>query len=219
MLRECPECKGTVSDQANACPRCGYPLVQQGQQSQFETKSPPSAHSPVFMVLGLVGLFVSLFTPRLIVTLPVLGTLCCATISLIRREQARVVSVLVLLAAGGLLLFSGFDTSVGLDANKAAAALKSVEVVNWTWKKDPSFGTKGTIRWQAQLRNISRQYIASARVELTTYDAAGKLVATAFSYVSAIPPGETRSEESFAAYYRTEESAKLQVTDVRFSTP
>jgi hypothetical protein len=215
MLGECPECKGTASDQADTCPRCGYRLRQQGQPSTPEAKP---ARSPVFMVLALIGLLVSLVTPRLIFTLPILGTLSCATVSVFRRERAWVVSILVILLAGGLLLFNSIDTPSGR-ASLNPAALKFVEMVGWTWRKDPSFGTKGTIRWNAQVRNISTQYIASVRLELTTYDAAGKLVATTFAYVQAIPPGEIRSTESFADYYRTEERAALQVTDVRFSGP
>lgn len=32
-LITCPECKGTVSDKAFACPSCGYPLSQPGSSA------------------------------------------------------------------------------------------------------------------------------------------------------------------------------------------
>jgi hypothetical protein len=50
-----------------------------------------------------------------------------------------------------------------------------------------------------------------------TYDSSGKLVSTTFQFVSAIPPGETRSAASYADYYGTEIDAKIQVAEVHFS--
>lgn len=38
-----------------------------------------------------------------------------------------------------------------------------------------------------------------------------------FSYVSGIPPGQTRSDKSFATYFGTEKKPSIQVADVRFS--
>ena len=97
--------------------------------------------------------------------------------------------------------------------------MKAVELVSWNWRPDPSFGGKGTIHWNAQVRNVSDKYVENVRLELTTYDAAGHLVTTTFTFVSAIPTGEVRSEESYADYYRTEQRAAVQVTSVRFSRP
>lgn len=211
MIQQCPECKGTVSDQAASCPHCGHPLAKPAIVA-----SPKTPRAPVFMVLALFGLIVCLFTPRIIVALPVLGTIACAVISLFRRERARLVSVLVLVGAVGILVLSG-GTS-GSFPGSDPSALRAVEIVSWNWRPDPSFGGKGTIHWNAQVRNISQKYVESVRLELTTYDASGQLVTTAFTFVSAIPPGETRSEESYADYYGTERRAAVQVTSVRFST-
>jgi hypothetical protein len=169
------------------------------------------------MVLALFGLIVSLFTPRIIVSLPVLGTIACAVISLFRRESARVLSGLVLVGAAAILFWSG-GTSGRLPGSEPSA-LRAVEIVSWNWRPDPSFGNKGTIHWNAQVRNVSGKYVENVRLELTTYDASGKLVTTAFTFVSAIPPGEARSDESYAPYYGTEQRAAVQVTSVRFSTP
>lgn len=212
MIRECPECKGAVSDQAGACPHCGHPLVKPVVVSSAKARP-----APVFMVLALLGLIASLFTPRLIVALPVLGTMTCAVLALFRREPARVLSVLTLVGAGGLLTLSSTTTSqlIGDDPS----ALKAVEIVSWNWRPDPSFGRKGTIHWNAQVRNLSQRYIESVRLELTTYDSAGQLITTAFTFVGAIPPGETRSDESYADYYGTEQRAALQVVSVHFSGP
>jgi hypothetical protein len=64
---------------------------------------------------------------------------------------------------------------------------------------------------------LSQKYVESVRLELTTYDAAGQLVTTAFTFIVAIPPGEARSKESYADYYGTEHHAAVQVAGVRFS--
>jgi hypothetical protein len=213
MIQECPECKGKVSDQAASCPHCGHPLNAQAP----EVTQPKARPAPVFMVLAFLGLIASLFTPRLIVALPIFATMAFAAISLFRRERPRLLSGLALVGAAGLLLLSG-STSSQL-SGEDPSALKAVEIVSWNWRRDPSFGTKGTIRWNAQVRNLSNRYIESVRLELTTYDSGGKLVTTAFTFVRAIPPGETRSDESHADYYGTEQRATLQVARVRFSTP
>ena len=95
--------------------------------------------------------------------------------------------------------------------------LDAAEISDWNWRKDASFGTDGTIHWTVQIRNTSGRYIESVRVEFTTYDSSGKLVSTTFTYVDAIAPGGTRSESSYADYYRTEEKAATVITNVRFS--
>lgn len=210
MLQHCPECGGTVSDQATACPHCGHPVATAPLQS-----APSARHSPVFSVLALLGLIVCLFTPRLIVTLPILGTLGCGIVALFRRERARALAVVSLIGAGGLLILS--SGSSGKRIGEDAAALSAVEIVDWNWRSDPSFGKDGTIHWNAEVRNLSQRYIENVRLELTTYDAAGRLVASDFTYVGAIPPGGARSDKAYADYYGTEKRAELRVASVHFS--
>ncbi len=74
MIQQCPECKGSVSDQAARCPHCGHLLG-----TPVPLTIPKTRSAPVFMVLALFGLMVCLFTPRIIVALPILGTIACAS--------------------------------------------------------------------------------------------------------------------------------------------
>jgi hypothetical protein len=106
-------------------------------------------------------------------------------------------------------------TSSGAPSDPAAMA--AVKLDDWNWSANPDFGGKGAIVWHASVRNVSDKYVESVKVELTTYDASGKLVASDFTYVDAIPPGETRSKEGYADYYGTEGNATAQITDVRFA--
>jgi len=45
-LVACPECQSQVSDQAESCPRCGYPLKRQRDAAKA---SPPPAEPKVFL--------------------------------------------------------------------------------------------------------------------------------------------------------------------------
>jgi hypothetical protein len=96
-----------------------------------------------------------------------------------------------------------------------APLVESLEVVDWNWRKDPGFGTDGAIIWNVQVKNNSSQYVEGVRVDLTTYDAAGKLVTSDFTYVDAIPPGGIRSEQSYADYYGAEATADVQIVSAR----
>lgn len=117
---------------------------------------------------------------------------------------------------------TSYRWSAAASANSAPAAVQRrpeeyAEIVDWNWRKDPSFGTRGTILWTVEVRNTSDRYMESVRVDMTTYDAGGGLVSSNFTYVTAIPPGETRSSQSYADLYRTEETARAVVASARFA--
>jgi hypothetical protein len=183
-----------------------------------EIPAPVPKQYPIstFTIIASLGFVICLFTPRLIVALPIFGTVICAVIAIFRKERARVFSAIVLALTIGLLFFSSSGiSSSGSSSN--LASLSSVKVEDWNWKKDPSFGTEGTIRWSVKIKNLSEKYVESVKVELTTYDQSGKLITTAFTFVSSIPPGDTRSKQGFANYYGTEQKASLKVVNVRFA--
>lgn len=63
-LRECPDCHGEVSDQANACPHCGYPISQlkSPPQEENETVSSPStaeksSSKHIYLAAIAIGIF------------------------------------------------------------------------------------------------------------------------------------------------------------------
>ena len=211
MLKKCPECGGATSDQASTCPHCGHPLVSGPRPIPEVAQN----RSPVFTILAALGFFLCLFTPRLILVLPLFGTIAFAVIALFRRERGRAASISVLVLTVGLFLVNAVGSPSG--SRSDSASLESVKIDDWNWSVDPEFGTSGTVRWNANVRNVSDKYIESVRLELTTFDKNGKLIASDFTFVGAIPPGGTRSEESYADYYGTEGNATIQVTDVRFA--
>jgi hypothetical protein len=95
--------------------------------------------------------------------------------------------------------------------------LDAAEITDWNWQKDPDFGTDGTIKWNVQVRNKSSANIESIKVDFITYDKEGKLVASSFTYLHAIPPGEARTRKSYADLYMTEARAVVQISEVRLA--
>lgn len=217
MLTKCPACDGVVSDQAAACPHCGHPLAGVAPVPDPTAASPPpvARRAPVFTLLAALGLVLCLFAPRIVFILPLFGTVACAVIGLFRKERFRWISGVVLVLAALLLV----AVSSGAGTGSSQAELSAVKVDDWNWAADPEFGSRGAIKWTVSVRNVSDRYVQNAKVELTTYDKAGKLIATDFTFVDAIPPGEVRTEESYADLYGNEGNASLQVTSVDFASP
>jgi hypothetical protein len=63
-----------------------------------------------------------------------------------------------------------------------------------------------------------RQKVELAQVDFVSRDAAGNALASDFTFVGPIPPGETRANESLAEYTGTEASAEFQLGEVQFGT-
>jgi len=216
MLVECTECKGQISDTAETCPHCGYPGP--GRQASDATAPTDRQRPPLLLAIGAVALILSLFAPIFLMFFPIMVALGCAIASLILKERWRPAAVGVLVC--GVVIFvlahSGHPGGSLPDA-PSSSDLASAEITDWNWSKDPDFGTHGTIKWNVSVHNVSSRPLRNVRVEFSTYDNEGKLVATTFTYVDAIPPGETRSDNSFADLYRTEVRAEVKITDVNFS--
>ena len=214
MLIKCPECKTEVSSQATSCPKCGHPLAVQ------ETPQTKVRRTPIFVTLAAIALLLSLSTPRFLLFFPLMGVLGFSIVSLLRREKGSVVALLVLILGVGVYVLSESSTTLtatSLGQSTQMQDLKTAEIVDWNWSSDPDFGSNGAIKWNVQVRNKSAKPMSLVKVEFTTYDKAGKLIASDFTYVQAIPAGQTRSDESYADYYGTEDKAGVQVADVTFA--
>lgn len=216
MLISCLECKREISDQAESCPHCGHPLKRPAAAEPAAPQTKQGS-APIFLVLGAIALVLALGTPRFLLFFPLIGTIGFAAISLFRRERARSAGVLVLVCGIGLWVLNE-SPSTGSNTSAETASrtltLSSVEISDWNWRKDPNFGTRGTIKWNVSVKNKGPENLRNVKVEFTTYDGAGKMVSTTFTYVSAIPPGETRSESSYADFYGTEARAATRISEV-----
>jgi zinc-ribbon domain len=185
MLIICSECNREVSDRAQSCPHCGAPLVSVINKSAVAELS--ATRTPVFVIVAVVALILGLVTPRLLLFFPLMVAFACAIISLFRKEKGRLGAVLVLVLGFGLV---AVDQTTG---PSNSSAINAAEITSWNWRPDPSFGTRGTIKWNVEVRNKSSRNIRDVKVEFSTYDSAGNLIATTFTFVNAIPPGQTSS--------------------------
>jgi hypothetical protein len=227
MLIACPECGHQVSDAAPTCPNCGHPLKAPAPPpspslSVAATATENTRKSPVLLIIAAISLALSLFTPMLLLFFPIMVTLGCATASLIRRESGRPFAIVVLVLGVGLFVLAQIGKSSSFPGGTSStfgegSNLDAAQIVDWNWHKDPDFGTRGTIKWNILVRNVSARPLSSVKVTLTTFDGQGKLIASDFTYVNAIPPGDTRSEDSFADYYGNEARAEARITDVRYA--
>ena len=82
---------------------------------------------------------------------------------------------------------------------------------------DPTFGEHGTIKWNVLVQNKTNKPLSAVKVDFTSYDASGKILASTFTYVNAVPPGGTQSAKSFADLYGGEATADVKISEVRLS--
>ena len=86
MLIKCPECNRDVSDSAPSCPNCGYVLKPTVLDASPKDVAPiPQKKIAIFQFISLGAIFIALFTPRILISLP-----CLVIISagLIARRSA-----------------------------------------------------------------------------------------------------------------------------------
>nr|AUN36813.1 hypothetical protein [uncultured bacterium] len=113
--------------------------------------------------------------------------------------------------------------SVTMTQNNTAVAQLStgaagVQISSSAYYMDPEFGSEGAIIWVAEVRNTTNQTVQNADIEFTSHDASGQVLASDFTFVGPIPPGETRANQSLADLQGTEASVDIRVSDVQFAT-
>ena len=118
---------------------------------------------------------------------------------------------------------TALSCSITMDANKnavaqlTAASAAELQITSSAWYPAPELG-EGAVTWVVEVRNNSSQTIEFARVNYTSHDAAGNVLASDFTLVGPIPPGETRANEGLAEYRGTEASADFQLGEVVVAT-
>lgn len=175
----------------------------------------PWAKLPLFSIVAGVFLLISLTAPLLMITLPVMATIGMSVAAMARRERPRWIAPMVAVLAMLLVLAAG--TRLHSIGGTGSANLAAAKIADWSWDVDPSFGTEGTIKWRVAVRNTSNRPIRTVKVDFASYDESGKLLSSTFTLVDAIPPGETRTRESYADLYGREKTAQTVVSEVHFS--
>ena len=93
-----------------------------------------------------------------------------------------------------------------------------VEITSSAYYADPEFDSDGVIIWVAEVRNNTSRTVQNVDIEFTSHDASGQVLASDFTFVGPIQPGETRANEGLASLQGTEASVDIQVSDVQFAT-
>jgi List-Bact-rpt repeat protein len=112
--------------------------------------------------------------------------------------------------------------SIAVDRNKSAVAQLSamatptgnLVVTSYAFYPDPTFAGEGAVIWVAEARNTSSQWVETAELDFTSHDSAGNVLASDFTFVGPIPPGETRASQGLADLLGTEASATVNVGPV-----
>lgn len=118
----------------------------------------------------------------------------------------------------GLAEYRGTEASVDVQLGEVAIAtedpgLGAAQIVSSNWTPDPELGGEGAIIWTVEVQNTSSLPIY-AQVDFVTYDAAGKILDYAFTFVGPVPPGGTASGEGLADLHGTEASVNYQVAGI-----
>ncbi|HEX8365340.1 MAG TPA: FxLYD domain-containing protein [Allosphingosinicella sp.] len=176
-----------------------------------------SQNAPLFTTIAAVLFVLCLTTPIIMLSLPVMLTVGAGVVALFRKEKLRWIAVLAIILSA-LLMFAA-SAQIGQIGSRgtSTADLSSVRLSDWSWEADREFGTRGTIKWRVAVQNLTQRAIDNVKVDFSSYDRDGRLLTSTFTYVHAIPPGGSRTEESFADLYGTENRASAVVTEVRFS--
>lgn len=122
-------------------------------------------------------------------------------------------------AAQSFADFLGSEATVDFKVGEVRFAtqdpnLGRAQIASSNWRADPDFAFGGAVIWTVEVRNTTTTQLQSVRVDFASYDANGKIVAADFTFTDPIPPGETRSAESFADYHGTEATVKFQIASV-----
>jgi List-Bact-rpt repeat protein len=117
---------------------------------------------------------------------------------------------------------TGLTCSITMDQNRSAVAQltagATVEIVSSAFYPDPEFAGEGAVIWVVEARNTGSQVVESAKIDFTSHDASGAVLASDFTFVGPIPPGETRAGQSFADFLGTEASVDMKVSEVILAT-
>lgn len=227
-LKNCEDCGKEISTAAPACPHCGrpqvIPVIENSNSGPSplppdETLLPKTDIAPLFLIIAAVCFVITLGTPRILLTVPTLITILCASVSIFRKEPFRIGSIIIVILSALLFVVNAAEmnrsfSSIGGSGN--TADLEKAEVTDYNWNVDPTFGGRGTVKWNVKVKNLSDRPMSMVGVQFTTYDANKKLITTTKTYVHAIPPGQERSEDSYADLYGNETTATAVIESVMY---
>lgn len=168
MLIKCPECSKEISDSAPLCPQCGYILKPSvpSNSSRYSAPSRPKK-TAIFQFISIGAVFIALFTPKILISLPCLVIISTATIALFRKEPRWFLSV-----ASIILGFFFISASVPDFSNKGSYISKMV-LQKWDWKEESNYSY---IR--GRIKNDGDKTVSYFQIKALYKDSAGNVIDT-----------------------------------------
>jgi len=71
----------------------------------------------------------------------------------------------------------------------------------------------GAVIYTVEVKNKTSEYIRNVRVQFTSYDAAGNIIDTDWTYVSGLSPGGPASGKGYATYFGREKEAGMRIME------
>ena len=92
-LIKCPECGNDVSDQANACPHCGYEMAVRNEPATEDKKEVPvhkKSISILMLIMGCVLLLLSIHESKTMITNFINTTIRSVWMGILRPKQLHI---------------------------------------------------------------------------------------------------------------------------------
>lgn len=224
-LTKCKECGHEVSKKADKCPNCGAP--------RKKNTSIPSWLVLLFLIVVFIGYLTDKDTPnnRSISTSHPSGVADAPSKDIryahktinIRKGPGRNYEVLDQLERGdsveitsvykkwAKVSISGIPKGYVYEPLLKNIPLPPLEIADWNWYSDSSFGADGAVIWNVEVRNNTSKYIEYVKVEFSTYDANDKLITSDFAYVKGLTPGGTATTKSYATFFGREKTGRIRI--------
>lgn len=171
MLINCPECKKEISDTAPSCPNCGYILKSSvPDTSSQETVPSPRKKPAIFQFISLGALFVALFTPRILISLPCLVIISTGIIALVRKEPRWLLSLASIILA--FFFISASTPNFGGDTSY----IGKMEIQKWDWTEEHNYSY---IR--GRIRNGGDKTVSYFKIKALYKDAGGTVLDTGYT--------------------------------------
>lgn len=177
--------------------------------------APKVRRAPIFTSIAGAMIVVCMTTPFIMLSTPATITVAAAIVALFRKERFWWAALIALVAA----VFMMFAASAHFRAGpfkSTTTDLSKAQIGSWDWEVK-SLGSRDTIKWRVEVKNLSDRPMEAVKVDFGTFDSAGKLISDTSTFVTAIPPGQSRASEGYADSYGTEANAKVKIGSIRYA--
>jgi len=198
-LISCPECSKEISDTIDACPHCGYELIQPSATKRTKQKK-----SGIFQAIAIIAFIIAWFTPQIFLNFFVFIVVGSAIISLIRGEKRWGLSLITLFLGLFLLILPAINES------KEILYTEHVTIVDYNWEIERNYSY---IR--GRIRNDGNRTISYFKVKAYYLDRHGSVLDTDIDNdLEDLEPGMSKEFEIMHKNNTDYKNIRLEVAEV-----